>query len=146
MAYKIERVEVWAGHIPDRPGSLAKLMEATSDAGVNLGFAMARPAPDKPGDFVVFFACEPGTVDYGALAKAGLSQTPGMHVLRIDGPDRHGLGATIARAVGDAGINMCDVSAVKTDHISVVFIVFASAADADRAKGVLRDALAKPWP
>jgi hypothetical protein len=49
MELLVERVDVWAATIEDRPGGLAMVLGALRDAGANLQLVIARRAPDKPG-------------------------------------------------------------------------------------------------
>ena len=50
----VERVDVWAATIEDKPGGLADVLAVLRDAGANLQFIIARRAPDLPGNGVVF--------------------------------------------------------------------------------------------
>ncbi len=54
MKLDVTRVNVWAASIKDRSGALAEKLAALAQAGANLGFVLARRAPDKPGTGVVF--------------------------------------------------------------------------------------------
>ena len=75
----------------------------------------------------------------GPAREAGLrpSETP---TLLVHGDDRPGLGHAMARALADAGINVVFlVAQVIGRRYSAVF-GFESAADADRAAGLLRKA------
>ena len=111
MAYEIKKVDVWAGEIADRPGGLAGTLEALQNAGANLAFLIARRAPDKPGTGVVFVTPIKGTKQKSAAQNAGLQTTDSLHSLRVEGPDRPGLGTKMTRALADGGINLRGVSA-----------------------------------
>ena len=54
MDFMVERADVWAAAIEDKPGSLAELLDALRSAGADLQFIIARRAPEKPGTGVVF--------------------------------------------------------------------------------------------
>src|SRR3954469_9513718 len=103
MAYAIKKVEVWAGEIADRPGGLSATMEALSSAGATLEFVVSRRAPDQPGTGVVFLTPVKGAKQKKAAQAAGLNTTDSLHSVRVEGPDRAGLGAKMTRALADAG-------------------------------------------
>ena len=92
MAVEISKVDVWAGKIKDRPGGLGEKLEALDDAGANLEFVISRRAPEKRGTGVVFLAPLRGAALARAARKAGLAKATGLHSLRIEGPDRAGIG------------------------------------------------------
>ncbi len=52
----VERVDVWAATIDDKPGGLAKVLSVLRDAGVDLQFVVARRAPEASGKGAVFVA------------------------------------------------------------------------------------------
>lgn len=137
MAIEIGEVDVWAGEIEDRPGGLARVLEAVAKAGANLEFAISRRAPEAPGTGVVFLAPLSGTAQTDAAGKVGLSRASGLHSLRLECPDEPGLGAKITRAVADAGINMRGLSAASFERRCIVYLAFDTDADARKASEVL---------
>jgi hypothetical protein len=141
MAYAINKVDVWAGEIADRPGGLAGTLETLQNAGANLGFLVARRAPDKPGSGVVFVTPIKGAKQKAAAAAAGLQTTDSLHSLRVEGPDRPGLGTKMTRALADAGINLRGISAAAIGRRATTYFAFDSAADADNAMRILRKTL-----
>jgi len=58
--------------------------------------------------------------------------------VRIEGGDKHGLGAKIARALGAAGINFRGMSGVAIGKKFVSYIALDSAEDQARAVAVLK--------
>jgi hypothetical protein len=141
MAYSVKKVEVWAGEIADRPGGLAGTVEALSGAGANLEFIVARRAPDKPGTGVVFLTPIKGAKQKGAAQANGLATTDGLHSVRVEGPDKAGLGAKMTNALAEAGINLRGLSAAALGRRGVSYFAFDNAADADAAIRVLKKAL-----
>ena len=137
MAFEITRVDVWAGEIEDRPGSLTSKLEAVMRAGANLDFVIARRQPDKPGTGVVFLAPLHGSEQTRAAEDAGLQKATGLRSLRIVGPDRPGLGAVITKTLSNAGLNIRGLSAAAIGECCVFYIAFGSDADAIRATQVL---------
>jgi hypothetical protein len=141
MSYAIDKVDVWAGPIPDRPGGLAKVLDGLREAGANLEFVIARRAPDKPGTGVVFLAPLKGAAQVRAAQVAGLGKTASLHSLRLEGPDKAGLGASITGALAEASINLRGLSAACIGRKAVVYFAFDSAADAAKARQVLKKML-----
>ncbi|MBI3001061.1 MAG: ACT domain-containing protein [Deltaproteobacteria bacterium] len=141
MAYSIRKVDVWAAEIEDRPGGLAEKLEALARAGASLEFIISRRAPDKPGKGVVFLTPVRGAKQTRAAIDAGLGTTDSLHSLRVEGPDRPGLGTKMTRALADAGINLRGLSAAALGRKSVSYFAFDSADDAANAIKLLRKAL-----
>ena len=141
MAYSIRKVDVWAGEIDDRPGGLAGKLEALAKAGASLEFVIARRQPDKPGTGVVFLAPIKTAKQKQAAGAAGFSTTGTLNSVRVEGPDRPGLGGKMTRALADAGINLRGVSGAALGRKSVSYFAFDSADDAANAIGILKKAV-----
>jgi hypothetical protein len=139
MAYSIERIDVWAGSIKDRPGGVASVLEALAEAGANLEFVIARR--DKRGTGVVFLAPLKGAAQVNAARKLGLSKAQSLQSLRVEGPDKAGLGASVAGVIADAGINMRGISAAAIRKRCVIYFAFDSREDANKARRVLKGML-----
>ena len=141
MAYRIRKVDVWAGEIEDRPGGLAKKLAALAEAGANFEFLISRRAPEKPGTGVVFLTPIRGAAQKRAATETGLNTTDSLHSLRVEGADRPGLGAKMTRALADAGINLRGLSAAALGRRGVTYFAFDSASDAEQAIRILRKVL-----
>jgi hypothetical protein len=141
MAYTIKKVNVWAGEIADRPGGLGEKLSALSNAGANLEFLVSRRAPDKPGTGVVFVTPVSGAKQKKAAQEAGLGTTDSLHSVRVEGPDRAGLGMRMTSALADANINLRGVSAAALGRRTVTYLAFDSGDDADAAIRALKKAL-----
>lgn len=141
MAYTVKKVEVWAGEIADRPGGLASTLSALQAAGSNIEFVVARRAAEKPGTGVVFVTPIKGARQKAAAQQAGLSTSEGLHSVRVEGPDRAGLGAKMTDALGSAGINLRGISAAALGRRAVSYFAFDSGADADNAIRILKKVL-----
>ena len=141
MAYSVKKVDVWAGEIADRPGGLASTLAAMTKAGANIEFVVARRAPDKPGTGVVFMTPIKGAKQKTAAQQAGLGTSEGLHSVRIEGPDKAGLGAKLTDALAAAGINLRGISAAALGRRAVSYLAFDTAADSDTAVRILKKAL-----
>jgi hypothetical protein len=131
MPLKVTKVEVWAGEIQDQPGGLARVLRAVADAGGSLECVIARREQSRPGTGVVFVTPVKGKRVQDAGRAAGLSPAADIATLRVEGPDRPGLGAEITEALSDARINVRGVSAFALGRTGVCYIGLDSAADAD---------------
>ena len=141
MAYSVKKVDVWAGEIADRPGGLAEKIQSLSNAGANLEFLIARRAADKPGTGVVFVTPIKGAKQKSAAQGTGFASSDSLHSVRVEGPDKAGLGAKMTKAIADAGINLRGLSAAALGRRAVSYLAFDSAAEADSAVSILRKAL-----
>ncbi len=139
MAYSISRVEVWAGDLVNKPGMLARVLEALAGAGANLEFVVARRVSNNTAR--VFVAPLKGARQTRAAQDVGLVRASGMHSLRIEGPDKPGLGAEITRKLADQGINLRGLSSAAIGRKSVCYIAFASTDDLATGQKALRKLL-----
>jgi hypothetical protein len=138
MAIEASRSDVWTGTLDDRPGGLAEKLEALSQAGANLELVIARRTPEQAGKGVLFVAPVKGAKVLKAARAAGLEKPADIHGVRIEGGDKPGLGARIARALGDAGLSFRALTAVALGRKFVSYVAFDSAADAARALALLK--------
>jgi hypothetical protein len=141
VAYKISRVDVWVVDLMNRPGMLARVLEALSNAGASLELVVARRATANT--CRTFVAPLKGARQLRAATEIGLVRASGMYTLRIEGPDRVGLGALLTRKLADAGLNLRGLSAASLAKKSVTYIAFHGADDAQAAAKILKKALAK---
>jgi hypothetical protein len=138
VALTISRVDVWAASIEDQPGGLADKLAALTAAGAQLEFVVARRASDQPGTGVVFLTPLKGPAQVRAARKAGFEKTNNLHSVRIEGPDKRGLGAQIAKAMAEAGINLRGLSAAAIGKRFVAHLALDSSTDATKAAAILR--------
>ncbi len=138
MGLKAERVDTWVATLKDKPGSLAGKLSALSSAGVNLGFVVARRAPERPGAGVVFVAPIRGAAGTRAAREAGFDKTKRLQTVKVEGLDRRGQGTKITQALAKAGLNLRGLSAAGFGGKFVTYLAFDSAADAGKAVRILR--------
>jgi hypothetical protein len=139
MPLKITKAEVWSAEIPDRPGGLADVLDSLAGAGANLECLIARRQPGKQRTGRVFVTPLKGQRLQAAAASAGFHAKGRISTLRVEGPDKRGIGARIARAVGDAGVNMRGTSAAVIGRKFVCYLGFDSADDATKAAAAIRN-------
>ncbi len=138
MALKVQKVDTWVAPLEDQPGSLAAKLSALSDAGISLEFVLARRAPDKPGTGVVFVTPINGAAQCRAAEEGGFRETKSLYALRIEGPDKKGEGARIARALAEKKLNLRGLSAATIGRKFVAHIAVDTPADVAKAARILR--------
>jgi hypothetical protein len=125
----VEKEDVWAASVEDKPGALAAKLSALSDAGADLGFIIVRRSPEKPGSGVAFVTPVRGDREVQAATAAGFAVTTTLHSVCVEGPDEKGVAAKLARAIADAGINMRGFSAAALGTKFVAHIGLDSSRD-----------------
>ena len=140
MALEITKVDVWAAEIPDQAGGLANVLAATAAAGGDLQAVIARRQPDKEGTGVVFLSPIKGKALQNAAKSAGLSLASNIATLRIEGPNRAGIGHRILKSIADANVNVRGVSAVVIGNKFAAYIGFDNVAAANTAARAIKAA------
>lgn len=106
MSFRIRKVQVWSGEIPDRPGAAAAKLELLARAGADLEFIFTRPHPEKPTKGVLFVAPIHGPDQANAARTTGLAPASDVAMLCVEGPNRPGLAFEIMSHLAVAGINL----------------------------------------
>lgn len=138
MALKVSRSDIWTTTIDDRAGGAADKLEALAKAGANLEMVFARRMAEQPGKGILFAGPVKGAKVVRAAQAAGFAKPDNIHGVRIEGGDKPGLGAKIARALGDAGISFRGMTAIAIGRKFVDYIACDSAEDAANAVAALR--------
>ena len=138
MKLNVCRTEVWAATIDDRPGGLGGKLDALAAAGANLEFIIGRRLPEKPGKAVIFITPLEGAKQIKAAQAAGFRKSDSLHSIRIEGADKPGMGATLTRALADAGVNLRGISAAAFGKKFITHLALDTAEDAAKASSVLR--------
>lgn len=137
MDLLVERVDVWAATIPDKPGGLAGLLAILREAGADLQFIIARRDAEKPGTGVVFVTPLQGDREIDAAATVGFNITHTLHSVRVMGADRPGIAAELTQKLAEAGINLRGFSASVIGTQFVAFVGVDSLDDANKVREVL---------
>jgi hypothetical protein len=129
MAFRMHKVQVWCGEIPDRPGAAAAILERLARAGVDLEFVFTRPNRDNPQTSVIFLApfVEPEHVQ--AAKEAGLAPARDIAMLCVEGDNRPGIGYDIMSRIAVAGINLRGLSVSTLEHRFASYLLFENADD-----------------
>ena len=99
----VKPVKLWVLTGADRKGMLADALEPLAAAGANLRIVMGYRLGQSGRAAVEVFPIEGKAAD--AARKAGFKESETACVL-VEGDDRPGLGAQMARAVSEAGVSM----------------------------------------
>ena len=97
MDLLVERVDVWAATIEDRPGGLAQALATLRDVGADLQFIIARRAESGKG--VLFVTPLQGDREIAAAAQVGFNVANTLHSVRVMGRDRPGIAADLTRSL-----------------------------------------------
>ena len=138
MALKATKAEVWAVSIDDRAGGVADKLEPLAKAGANFEMGFARRTPENAGKGMLFVTPVKGAKVTRAAREAGMGTPQTIYSVRLEGADRPGLGAKIARALGDAGISTRGISGVALGRKFLSYIACDSAEDQAKAVAVLK--------
>ena len=138
MAIKVTKVDVWSGEMQDRAGSLERIMGVLTQAGVNLDCVIARRTAEKPGRGHVYLTPVKGKKAEAAAMAAGMMPVSKTTTLRVEMPNKAGMGHAMMGAIAAAGVNVRGITAVAADTTSVAYIGFDSADDAARAAAAIK--------
>ena len=138
MALKVTRIEMWTATVNDRAGGAADKLEALARAGANLEMVFARRTPENPGQGILFVSPVKGAKATQAAQGAGIAKSDTIHAVRIEGGDKPGLGAKIARAMGNAGVSFRGLTAIAIGKKFISYVALDSAEDAAKAVAALK--------
>jgi hypothetical protein len=137
MDLDVERIDVWAAPIQDRPGALAALLEGLHKAGADLQFIIARRSNEKPGTGVVFVTPLVGDREIRAASQLGFNVTQSLHSVRVRGQDRAGIVAELAQALAKGGLNLRGMAASAIGSQFIAYVGVDSLDDATKAIDIL---------
>ena len=141
MAVSIKRIALWRGKIDDRPGTLADVLEPAAASRSDLQVVMGYR---EPGDAQAVVELYPVATKKVASALMGKGLRPaGIPSLLVSGDNRPGLGHAIARALGEAGLNVSFLVAQTAGRKFSAVFGFASEADAAGAVTLIKKAAGK---
>jgi hypothetical protein len=129
MPFRMHKVQVWAGDIPDRPGAAAAILERLAHAGVDLEFVFTRPRRDNAQLSQIFLAPITDPAHIQAAKEAGLTPAHDIAVLCVEGDNRTGIGFDIMSRIAVAGINLRGLSVSTLEHRYVSYLAFDNADD-----------------
>ena len=140
MALTVKRITLWRREVENKPGVLASTLEPLARAGADLRLVMGYRFPEATGRAAIeVFPVSGKKVSAGAEA-AGL-QAFDLASLLVEGDNRPGLGAALARALADAGVNIVFLVAQVVGRRFTAAIGFESEAALSQAARVIKAAV-----
>ncbi len=140
MAITVKKAALWRKEIDNRPGTLASALEPLAQAGTDLQVVMAYRYPGADKGAVELHPVS-GRKPIAAAQTAGLARSS-IPALLVEGDNRPGLGYALAKALGDAGINMSFVMAQAVGRRYAAVFGFENEADAGKAAALIRKSAA----
>ena len=135
MADTIRKVAYFAMDVADKPGEAVRILQALSQAGVNLlafsGFPRGRRSQ-------LDFIPEDATLFRKALTRAKLKVRPKKTGFLVQGQDRPGAVAEMLKNLADAKINVTAVDAVSAGGGRYGAIFWVKAKDVSKASKALK--------
>ena len=141
MAVTIKKAMLWHKEINNRPGMLANTLGPLSQAGADLQVVMAYRYPGGKDTAAIELLPVVGRKPLAAARAAGLAQSP-LPTLLVQGDNRQGLGHAIAKALGEAGINLSLLMAQVVGRRYSALFGFDNEADAAKAAALIKKAAA----
>ena len=139
MGFKLERVHVWSGEIPDKPGGMAVKLAPLAEAGANLEYISTRRQAQKPGTGILYVAPVTGPAQVRAARAAGLVETHDTMVLRVEGDNEAGLAFRLTQQWATAGISIQGLTMAVIAKKFIGYAAFDTVEDTNRAAQILAD-------
>ncbi|GBD32181.1 hypothetical protein HRbin33_01145 [bacterium HR33] len=134
MPDQIRKVEYYYATVPDKPGEGARILGALKEAGVNL---MAFHAFPVGAQSQVDLVAEDAGALKEAAKKAGISLTGPKTAFLVEGEDRIGAVAEFMKRLGDAGVNVVAIDAVRAGGGRYGALFWVKPQDVEKAAGAL---------
>jgi hypothetical protein len=137
LAVTVKKALLWRREVDNSSGMLANILQPLSKVGGDLQVVMAYRYPGGENKAAIELYPVSGRKSAAAAQTAGLAPSS-ISTMVVEGDNRPRLGHAIAKAVGDAGINMSFVMAqVVGRRYSAVFD-FENEADASKAATLIK--------
>jgi hypothetical protein len=137
MPVSVRRIELWRSEVANRPGTLAGVLASLAEVGADLRLVMVYRFPGDESRGAVELYPVTGKRARATAQSSGLSES-GIPTLLVEGDDRPGTGAGIARSIAEAGINLAFLVAQVVGRRYSAVIGFDSEADAKKAAGLIK--------
>ena len=141
MAITLKKITLWRKEVDNKPGALADTLALLAQARTDLQAVMGYRHPGDQDKATIELHPVSGKKAIEAAQSAGLAASSIPTVL-VQGDNRPGLGHTIAKALGDAGINLGFVLAQVVGRKYAAVFGFENDSDAAKAIALIRKAAA----
>jgi hypothetical protein len=137
MPVTVKKIVLWRSEVENKPGVLAGVLQPLVTAGTDLQVLMGYRHPGEPGKAAVELYPVTGKKSVAAAGAAGL-QASSIPTLLVEGDNKPGLGAAIARAMADAGVNLAFLVAQVMGRKYSAIIGFETEEDARKAAALIK--------
>ncbi len=141
MAITLKKITLWRKEVDNKPGALADTLALLAQARTDLQAVMGYRYPGDQGKAAIELHPVSGKKAIEAARSAGLAASSIPTVL-VQGDNRLGLGHAIAKALGDAGINLNFMLAQVVGRKYAAVFGFENDSDAAKAIALIRKAAA----
>ncbi len=142
MAVTVKKITLWRKEVAHDAGALAGVLEPLAQAGADLRLVMGYAIPGDSSRAAIEVYPVTGRKATSAADAAGIAASP-IACLLVEGDNRPGLGASMARAVADAGVNISFLMAETFGRKFSAVFGFQNDTDAATATKAIKSA-AKP--
>lgn len=139
MAITVKKITLWRKEVAHEAGALAGVLEPLAQAGSNLQLVMGYTIPGEPSRAAIEVYPVTGRKAAAAASAAGVVASP-IACLLVEGDDRLGLGAGMARAIADTGVNISFMMAGAIGRKFSAVLGFQSDSDAATAAKAIKSA------
>ena len=135
---RFEKIAIWSTDVEDQPGATTGLFKVMGDAKVDLSFVVARRQAENPGKGVIFVSPIKGAKAEQAAQRAGFSKRHDVVGVRVEGPNKAGIGFQLTQALAGANLNLRALSAQVIGKTFSAVFAFDSDSDANEGLAVLK--------
>lgn len=145
MAIAVKKVTLWRKEVSHEAGQLASVLEPLAQAGADLRVVMGYTIPGDSARAAIEVFPITGRKATAAATAAGLTASA-IPCLLVEGDDRAGLGAEMARNVADTGVNISFLIGESFGRKFSAVFGFQNDADAATASKAIKAAGKAPKP
>jgi len=141
MPVTVKHITLWRAEVENKPGTLARTLESLAVAGADLQIVMGYryPKGEEKAAIEVYPVTTKKSVAAAQGAGLGASSIPS---LLVEGDNKPGLAHAVAKAIGDAGINLGFLVAQVVGRRDSAIVGFESEVDASNAASLIKKATA----
>lgn len=141
MAITMKKITLWRKEVYNKPGALAETLAQLAQTHTDLQTVMGYRYPGDQAKAAIELHPVSGKKAMEAAQAGGLAASS-IPTLLVQGDNRAGLGHAIAKALGEAGINLGFVLAQVVGRKYTAVFGFENDSDVAKAMGLIRKAAA----
>src|SRR6266851_2133551 len=141
MSVTVKHITIWRAEVENKPGVLARTLESLAAAGADLQVEMGYRYPGGGEKAAIEVYPVTGKKSVAAAQAAGLGASS-IPTLLVEGDNKPGLAHAVAKALGDAGVNLGFMVAQVVGRRYSAIVGFENEADANNASALIKKATA----